>query len=277
MRRWLMISWVTLLTPLPAAALEWAVWGQAVGNSITGSFSGGRTVALSAYFLGGAGEPAGLSYTSSPAIPGTTNDTNPPFIRIVTGPDPLPSTIDANDPIAFLDLGGITVDATTTFGLADQRSGRQYRLELRDAASALLPLTGIQVTPYDLTYLGDGLIADYNSVLAGDLLLGDGAHSAGGFYLHTGLTTFSNLPAETREIRLISNIFQDAEGIQIYLAVAAPEPSAAGLGVASLLGLAGLAGMRRVRAGGPPGMRSAHLTDRPARCAAEAIGSPRRG
>lgn len=248
MQRWLMISWVAFLVPLPASALEWAVWGQAVGNSATGSFSGGRTVELNGYFTGiTGGEPAGLEYTSSPAIPGTTNDTNPPFIRVITGPAPLPSTIDADDPIAFLDLGEIPVDAATTFGLADQRSGRQYRLELRDAANALLPLTGIQVTPYDLTYTNGGLIADYNSQLFGDLLLVDGVHDAGGFYLHTGLTTFSNLPAATRSIRLVSEIFQDAEGIQIYLAMAAPEPSAPWLGAASLVGLAGLSGMRRLR------------------------------
>lgn len=242
MRRLVAITLMGFLAPAPVAALDWAVWSEAVGNASTGTFSSGQTVELLATFPGGSNVPAGGEYTSSAPIPGTTGSTNPSFIRILTGAGP---TIAAGDPIATLGLGDIAVDPSTTFGLADQRTGRQYRLELRDAADALLPLAGVQVTPYDVTYTDGGLIADYNSLLIGDLLLVDGAHDAGGFYLHTGLTTFSNLPAATRSIRLVSNVFQDAEGIQVYLAIAAPAPPEGWLGGASAASLALLHGARR--------------------------------
>ena len=67
--------------------------------------------------------------------------------------------------VAALDLGGITVDSSTTLGLADlKQSGVFYTLELRDASLALLPVTGIVVTPYNVTY-SNGLVADLNSLL----------------------------------------------------------------------------------------------------------------
>lgn len=198
-----------------AATLEWASWGNVVSNSRTGSFSDGRTVQLTGTLEGFGAPPAGTEYTASPAIPGTAGNGNPSFVRLSTGP--IGTTLNANDVIATIDLGTLMIDDSTVFGLGDQRTGRQYRLELRDGSQNLLSLADIIVTPYNLSYTSDGLIADLNSTLFGDLLLVDGVHDAGGLYLHTGLTTLSNLPAATRSIRLVSNVFQDAEGIQLYL------------------------------------------------------------
>ena len=223
-----------------AATLEWALWGNVVSDSRTGSFSDGRTVQLTGTLTGFGAPTAGTDYTASPAIPGTAGNGNPSFVRLSTGP--IGTTLNANDVIATIDLGTLMVDDSTIFGLADQRSGRQYRVELRDESQNLLSLTGIIVTPYNLTYTSDGLIADYNSTLVGDLLLVDGVHDAGGSYLHTGLTTFSNLPAATRSIRVVSNIVQDAEGIQLYVGTAVV-PAPAGFW---LLGTAVVAlGLRR--------------------------------
>lgn len=245
MYRWATISLLGFLAPMPAAALDWAIWSDPVAGSSTGSFASGETVELVALIESGFAAAAGSDYTSEPAIPGTIGNGNPPFTRMLTGP--VQSTINADDVIATLDLSGISVDSNTTFGLADQRSGRQYRLELRDAAHDLLPLTGVQVTPYDITYIGSGLIADYSTLLIDDLLLVNSVHDAGGFYIHTGLTTFSNLPTATRSIWLFSNIFQDAEGIQIALAITAPAPSPVWMGSASFLSLAVLCSARRRR------------------------------
>lgn len=202
-------------TVASAASLEWAAWDNVVGNGRTGSFTDGRTVQLTG-FVEGAGAPlANTEYTSNPAIPGTVGNGNPSFVRVLTGP--AGTTINANDVIATIDLGTVIVDPGTTFGIADQRLGRQYRIEIRDASQALLDLTGVVVTPYNLSYTADGLVADYNSQLIGGILYVDGTHDAGGFYLHTGLTTLSNLPATARSITLVSNIFQDVEGIQLYM------------------------------------------------------------
>jgi hypothetical protein len=215
---------VILLQPLMTeAAVEWASWGPPAGNTSIGAFSGDKTVTLTANFTDiTAGVAAGGEYTSDPVVTGRPDNTNPPFQRIMTG---TPATLIANgDQIAYLDLTGITVDENTTFGLADQKSGNLYRLELLDATLAVLDLTGVQVNDYNITYASSGLVADYNSILtivgvpsSGLVLYVSPVHDAGGFYSHTGLTTFSNLPAGTRYIALISRSVQEAEGIQIYL------------------------------------------------------------
>ena len=223
-----------------AAGLEWAVWGPIVGSGRTGSFTDGRTVQLTG-FVDGSGAPlAGTEYTSDPAIPGTVNSRNPSFVRVATGT--IGGTINENDVIATIDLDTVIVDPATAFGIADQRYGLQYRLEIRDVSQALLSLDNVVVTPYNLTYDTDSLIADYNSQLIGGVLYVDGNHDAGGFYLHTGLTTISNLPATARSITLVSNVFQNVEGIQLYMGTTVV-PAPAGIW---LLGTAiGALGLRR--------------------------------
>lgn len=214
-----------VIHPATASTLEWALWGAPANDASAATFSDGRSVTLTAFFAG-FGEPAGLEYTSSPAIPGTTGGTNPSFIRVLTG-SPHPTTVNANATIAEFTLNGWDADSSTIVGIADQLSGTQYRLELLDANGALLSTAGLTVTPYNLTYTGSGLVADYNSLLVGGVLFPDDVHDAGSFYQHTGLTTLSNLPAGTRKVRLASQIFQNSEGIQLYFATeVVPAPPA---------------------------------------------------
>jgi hypothetical protein len=210
----------------PAAAeFEWAVWGPPSGNTSPGVFSNGQRVTLGANFTDiTAGVTAGTEFTSIPSIPGRPDNTNPSFQRMMTGQPPSPPNfLAAGTLVAALDLSNIAVTNATTLGLGDlKQSGVFYTLELRDASLAVLPVTGIVVTPYNVTYMPSGLIADMNSVLntttfPGRLTL-DNNSDAGGTYTHSGLTTFSNLPAGTRYISLYAGFDnQQIEGIQIYL------------------------------------------------------------
>lgn len=167
------------------AALEWAVWGPPSGNTSTGVFGNGQQVVLYANFTGIAnGEPAGLEYTSDPQLPGRPDNTNPPFQRIMSGP---PSTVlAAGTTVVDLDLSGISVDASTTFGLADHKSAVYYVLQLLDASLAPLPLSEVVVTPYNITYTNGSLIADLNTLLnitsMPGLLSVDSLHDGGGTY-----------------------------------------------------------------------------------------------
>jgi hypothetical protein len=139
-------------------------------------------------------------------------------MRVVTG-SPHPTTINAGDPIATIDLMAFAVDSATTFGLGDLKNGNWYRLELRDASAALLPLTGIQSAHHNLTLAGSGWVADLNVTLdtSDGLMLIPSLHDVpGAFYEHSGVTLFSNLPAATRSIIVRAGRFQDTEGIQIY-------------------------------------------------------------
>ena len=227
------------LTPLPAlAAFEWGVWGGPVNTSppapftgtSTATFSNGQTVPLVANFTDiTAGVPASVEFTSAPSIPGRPDNTNPSFQRLMTGAPATPVGVipAAGTPVFALDLGGINVDSSTTIGFGDLKlgSGVNYKLELRDASSVVLPLDGIVVTPYNVTYAySPFLLADYNAVLElaplarYGRLASDLNHDAGGTYTHTGLTTFSNLPAGTRFVTLLSWFdSQEVEGIQVYV------------------------------------------------------------
>ena len=227
------------LTPEPAlAAFEWGVWGGPVNTSppapftgtSTATFSNGQTVPLVANFTGiTAGVPAGVEFTSAPSIPGRPDNTNPSFQRLMTGVPATPVGVipTAGTPVFALDLGGINVDSSTVIGFGDLKlgSGVNYKLELRDASSVVLPLDGIVVTPYNVTYAySPFLLADYNAVLEltplarYGRLASDLNHDAGGTYTHTGLTTFSNLPAGTRFVTLLSWFdSQEVEGIQVYV------------------------------------------------------------
>jgi uncharacterized repeat protein (TIGR01451 family) len=221
------------------AALDWAVWGPPSGPASVGVFSNGQQATLGANFTGiTAGVAAGTEFTSDPPIPGRPDDTNPAFQRMLTG---TPGTfLSAGELVASLDLSGMTVNSSTVLGLADQKqNGVFYTIEFRDASLNVLPVTGVVVTPYNITYTG-GLIADLNAVLntttePGKLTL-DNIHDAGGTYAHSGLTTLSNLPAGTRFVALYGGFeTQEVEGISVYLAT----DIAAGVVVTDSAGAAG--------------------------------------
>lgn len=219
-----------LILSVPPGALgstEWAVWNTAPSNlASTGSFADGRTVQLTSFFetIGGP-QAAGTIYSVSPAVPGQLDGRNPSFTYALTGPGPYPNTIARDDVVASIDLANFTVNADTILGLADLKF--QYRLELQDSAHNPLALTGLQFVDYNLTYDGSGLVADLGCFLqaaaagttpAGVIFPGGSGHDAGGFYTHTGLCTFTNLPAETKFIQLLARgISQETEGIQVYL------------------------------------------------------------
>lgn len=240
------------IAPLSAnAATEWAIWNTAASNlAATGSFADGRTVQLTSYFETITGPAAaGTVYAISPAVPGQPDGRNPSFTYALTGPGPYPATINPGAVVALLDLTDFTVNADTLLGLADMKF--QYQLELRDINQNVLPLTSLATTDYNLTYDGSGLIADAGCFLqataAGTLpagLLYVTSNDAGGFYTHTGLCTFGNLPAETKFIRLLLGGVapREVEGIHVYLAgtaSAVPVPATAPLlGTAAVLLLA---------------------------------------
>ena len=63
-----------------------------------------------------------------------------------------------------------------------------------------------------------GLIGGAGYYFRGVIFPGGSGHDAGGFYTHTGLCTFTNLPAETKFIQLLARgVSQETEGIQVYL------------------------------------------------------------
>lgn len=207
--------------PAIGAATEWATWSNPVNNFTTGSFTDGRNVLMGSFFDGiiNSGEPAGGEYTASPAIPGQSDGLNPSFIRALTG-SRHPTVIHTGDQIIAIDLTGFTGDAEPIFGLADLNGILRYRLELLDSSRIPLALAGIQTTSYNLTYpnIGSGLVADYNITLntnTGALTVNP-IHDADGFYDQSGLTTFTNLPSQTRHILLRSDSTQGSEGIQLY-------------------------------------------------------------
>jgi hypothetical protein len=211
-------------TCLPAvAATDWATWVGPTGNVATGTFPGGSTVTLAGNFSGiTGGVTAGTEFSSVPSIPGRSDGTNPSFQRIMTG---VPGTfLAAGTTVATVELGSVA-GSSVILGFGDlKQGGVYYKLELRDASGNILPLTGVVVTPYNLTYtynLGAfGPIADLNSLLetATGRLTYDNNHDAGGTYTHTALTTYSNLPAGTSQVKLLAWFDnQEVEGIQIYV------------------------------------------------------------
>ena len=233
--------------PLSASATSiWTTWVIDSTTAATASTPDGRTAAYSGHPVGV--NAAGSVYNASPAVPGMPNGENPSYLGTVTG-QPHPTFLNPGDLIMTLDLANFGVDAETTFGLADMQDTAYYRLELLDAALTPLSLSGVQLTPYNITYLAGGLIADEDITLntaTGALRL-NFIHDAGGTYRHSGLALFTSLPLATRFIRLYSNApgFQLAtEGIQVYLGGSAvPEP-----GLTGLLIIAAMLALRRRRA-----------------------------
>jgi Ca2+-binding RTX toxin-like protein len=207
------------------AGVEWATWGAPGGATSTGAFPNGSSVVLTANFTGiSGGVEAGAEYTADPLPPGRPDGTNPPFTRMMTG---TPGTDVPNGAaVLTLDLTGLPADAKVIFGLADQCDCYNYRMEVLDGSLGALDLASIVVKPYNITYLnplyGSTYVADYNSIFVGDLLYADQVHDGGSDYGHTGLTTFAELPAGARYIKLYApNYPQGAEGLQVAVAVEA--------------------------------------------------------
>ena len=237
-----------LLGSVPIAAdasTEWATWNTAASNlASTGSFADGRSVQLTSFFAGIAGPAAASTvYSVSPAVPGQLDGRNPSFTFALTGPG---SSIVRDDVGATLDLGNITVNADSIFGLADLKFS--YKLELQDSAHNVLSLTSIVAgigpnLDYNVTYDGTGLIADLGCTFqnvsaganfpAGLIYVGGTGHDAGGSYTHSGLCPFTGLPSETKFIRVLAQgLNQSTEGIHILLggtASAVPIPATAPL------------------------------------------------
>jgi hypothetical protein len=244
MNRTTCLCWL-LLSAIPFSAdasTEWATWTTAVSDtSSTGSFADGRSVQLTSFFATITGPAAASTvYSVSPAVPGQLDGKNPSFTYALTGPGPYPNSIVRDAVVANIDLANFTVNADTIFGLADLKF--QYRLELQDTAHNSLALTGLVTTDYNLTYDGSGLIADlgcfFQSAAAGTtpagvIFVGGTGHDAGGTYVHSGLCTFTNLPTETKFIRILARgVTQETEGIHILLAgtaSAVPVPATAPL------------------------------------------------
>lgn len=205
------------------AGVEWATWGAASGATSTGTFPSGGTVVLTADFTDiNGGEPAGAEYTADPAPPGRPDGTNPPFTRMMTGTPG--GDVPNGAAVLTLDLTDLPADANVIFGLADQCSCDNYRMEVLDGSLDSLSLAGIVVMPYNITYFnplyGSTYVADFNSIFVGDLLYADQVHDAGSDYGHTGLTTFSELPSGARYIKLYApNYPQGSEALQIAVAV----------------------------------------------------------
>lgn len=240
---------LALAAPPAQAALEWATWVANGASLADGSFSDGQTAIFSGNVVGI--RVSGESGTSDPAIPGEASGGNPPGVATVTA---LPYPTGILDPGAFI-MGMNLLDLAATeqavFAMSDMMCCRSYRLELLDGASSALPLDGVVVTNYNLSLVG-GFLADFDVTLnaATGALRVFNLHDAGGSYNHTGFTTFSNLPPETRAIRVTSDSLgtQSTEGVQFYLATEVPEPGASLLQFAAVVALAARSRRRTISA-----------------------------
>jgi hypothetical protein len=142
-----------------------------------------------------------------------------------------------------LDLGNWGIDADTAVSIEDVLDRLTYRLELLDATLTPLSLAGVQISQHNMFFAGG--VQDYDLSL--DSVTGvisvvqvhdSGDPTAG---RHSGLALFSNLPATTRYVRLFvgGTGTQTRDGLRISLSASpVPEPSAAALIAASLVGLA---------------------------------------
>lgn len=236
-----------LLSAAPAhAALEWATWTANSAVLATGEFTDGQSATFSGN-VDGIDTPA-ENGTASPAIPGEPSGGNPPGVAALTA-IPYPTAImNPGDFVMAMDLEGVTAIDQAVFALSDM--ARVYRLELLDAASSALPLGGVTLTNYDLTFPGP-TIADFDVALnpTSGWLTKSLVHDGGGAYEQSGLVTFSNLHPQTRFIRITAASLgvQSTEGVHFYLATdVVPEPAA---DAAALTAFVSLARVRRRRSG----------------------------
>jgi hypothetical protein len=262
MKPWLRVLGVAgtalLFASAPAhAALEWATWVANDTATATGTFRDDVTVTFSGYIIGIA--TSASNGAADPPIPGEASGGNPPGVAGLTGPgfvDPVETQ--SGDFVMAMDLGNIAVDDQTIFAFSDQFGLWRYKLELLDAAQSPLPLGGVVLTNYNMTYPSspDPTVADLNVTLSnpatGILLVDQFNHDAvpPGMYFQSGLVTIDHLPAGTHFIRLTNGSIstQVSEGIHFYLAKdVVPEPASATLELAAIvaLGLLGSEGRRR--------------------------------
>jgi hypothetical protein len=285
MRRWLRTLGIggtaLFFVGSPAqAALEWATWVANDAATATGTFSDDLTVTFSGYIIGI--DTSASNGTASPPIPGEASGGNPPGVTGLTGPgfvDPIETQ--SGDFVMAIDLGSITVDDQTIFAFSDQLGLWRYKLELLDGAQSPLPLGGVALTNYNMTYAGP-VVADLNVTLSnpatGILLVDQFDHDAvpPGTYFQSGLVTLDHLPAGTRFIRLTNGSIstQISEGMHFYLAKdVVPEPASDAVALAALAAL-GLVGSGRGRR---RGVRSHALPWTRARCARSLSRVGRRG
>lgn len=226
-----------LVAVTPAhAALEWATWTANSAVLATGAFADGQSATFSGN-VDGIDTPA-ENGTASPPIPGEPSGGNPPGVAALAA-IPYPTAImNPGDFVMAMDLGGITAVDQAVFAMSDK--ARVYELELLDDSSSPLPLGGVTLANYNLTYPGP-IIADFDVALnptTGWLTM-NFLHDGGGSYDHSGLVTFSNLHPQTRFIRITSASLgtQSTEGLHFYLAADVPEPGAEPLGLAAFFAL----------------------------------------
>lgn len=234
-----LLAAVVGLAPLSASATStWATWTVGSPTAATASTPDGRSAVYTGSALSANG--AGGVYTASPAIPGEPSGANPAYLGTVTK-QPHPTVVNPGDLLMSIDLANFGVDGETTFGLADMFLTAFYRIELLDASQTPLSLTNVQIANYNVTYTNGALIADLNitfNTTTGALRPDKFNHDGGGTYGHSGLALFTNLPLQTRYVRLLSDSIstQVSEGVQIYLGGSAvPEPASALLPLAALL------------------------------------------
>jgi len=227
------LSALLLCACIPAshAATEWASWSlndptdTVNPRDALGSFADGRSI-IATGNLSSFKSP-GTLYIADPAVPGAPGNGNPSYILAPTG---MPGgSIATDEAIMIFDLTGFPVDDDTLFGIAD----------MLDAQSNPLSLDELVLTNYNLTYPND-LVADFNILLnrSTGLLSVDGIHDSGtSNYIHSGLTTFGNLPSQAEMIRILSGQDQLTEGVQWYFggAESIPLPGAVWLFASGLL------------------------------------------
>jgi hypothetical protein len=220
------------------AAPIYATWTLDNLTTATGSLPDGRSATFTGFPTAAS---AGGGGTVTPALPGIPSGDRPPtltFFPTDVGGDP-----NAGDLFFTLDLGLWGIDAETSFSLEDLVDTSLYRLELQDASFTPLTLAGVQLSQHNLFFSG-GAVSDYDLSLdpaTGTITVvqvHDSGDPAAG--RHSGLAVFSNLPANTRYVRLFVGLTGSSlrDGLRLTLSASAPlpEPSALALLAASLVG-----------------------------------------
>jgi hypothetical protein len=219
------------LWPLASAAVPiWATWTVDGATTASASLPDGRSATFTGFpFSGGTGGGG----TTDPAVPGIPSGDRQPVLTIFPN-DVAGSLVTPGDPYFSLDLGNWGIDAETSFGLEDIVDFATYRLELLDAAQNPLPLTGLQVSQFNIFFSTVASVSDYDVAFdpATGSLTAVEIHDSGSSLAsrHSGLAIFSNLPASTRYIRLFIAGAEPfgRDGLRISLSASpVPEPASA--------------------------------------------------